>query len=47
MFAESNLPRKPTSSQLLDAIRSADTEAPSAELVQELIGFYPGHVSDI
>ena len=44
MFANLNLPPKPTSLELLDAIRSIDAEAPSVELVEKFIQFYPGHV---
>jgi hypothetical protein len=44
MFANLNVPTMPTSFQLVDAIRSIDVEAPSVELVQKFIQFYPGYV---
>jgi hypothetical protein len=44
-FAHLDLPSKPSSSQLTQAIRLTYAEAPSAELVQEFIHLYPGHVS--
>jgi hypothetical protein len=44
VFAKLNVPTKPTSLELLDAIRSIDAEAPSVELVEKFVQFYPGRV---
>jgi hypothetical protein len=44
MFVWLDLPPKPTSLQLLGAIRSIDAEAPSSELVKKFIQFYPDHI---
>jgi hypothetical protein len=44
MFAVLNVPTKPTSLELLDAIRSIDAEAPSVELVEKFIHVYPSRV---
>jgi hypothetical protein len=44
MFADLNIPAKPTYLRLVDAIRSIDAAAPSVELVRKFIQFYPGLV---
>ena len=44
MFAILKVPTKPTSLELLDAIRSIDPQAPSVGLVEKFILFYPGRV---
>jgi hypothetical protein len=44
MFATLNVPSKPTSSELVGAIRSIDAEAPSVGLVEKFIQCYPDRV---
>jgi hypothetical protein len=44
MFVWLDIPPKPTSLQLRGAIRSIDVEAPSTELVEKFMHFYPGHI---
>jgi hypothetical protein len=45
--ANLHLPRNPTSTQLRDAIRSVDADAPSVELVRKFTQYYPGFVDGV